>query len=405
MVIVGAGECGARAAFALRDNGYSGPVTLVGDEVHLPYERPPLTKGAMLAPEAPLPTFIGTSDRFAAADIDIRTANPAVRIQRESSRVELASGEVIPYAKLLIATGATPRQHSAASPGSIYLRNFGDAMLVRSRLGAGRSLVVVGGGFIGLELAAAARQLGSEVTVIEAQPRILMRGVPAEIAERVAELHLANGVALICGDQVASIDDIGSQTVVTTASGVQVTADVCVIGIGCLPNVRLSSEAGLAMDNGVAVDAFLQTSDPNIYAAGDCCSFPLPMYDGQRARLESYRNAQQQGALAAANMLGGASSYAAVPWFWSDQYDHTLFVAGLTSLGTQAVHRPLDGGSSIYFHLDGAGQLVAASGIGQGNAVAKEIRLAEMIIAKQMRPAAEMLANPDQKLKSILAGN
>ena len=175
------------------------------------------------------------------------------------------------------------------------------------------------------------------------------------------------------------------------------------IGIGAVPVTGLAEAAGLAVENGIAVDAELRTSDPDIYAAGDCCSFPLDIYGGRRVRLESWRNAQDQGALAARNMIGGSEGHAAVPWFWSDQYDMTLQIAGLSDEASSSVRRDLDDGAFILFHLAGDGRLVAASGIGRGNAVARDIRLAEMMIAKRARPTPDQLASPDVKLKSLLA--
>ncbi|RVB48859.1 ferredoxin reductase, partial [Mesorhizobium sp. M7A.F.Ca.CA.002.03.1.1] len=254
-----------------------------------------------------------------------------------------------------------------------------------------------------LELAAAARKLGAAVTVIEAQPRILIRGVPAEIAEIIHEAHVAEGVDILCGDGIASIADDGNEVRTTLAGGREIVADLAIIGIGAVPVAGLAAEAGLTIDNGIAVDAELRSCDPDIFAAGDCCSFPLAVYGGRRVRLEAWRNAQEQGALAARNMLGAGEAHAAVPWFWSDQYGLSLQIAGLSDEGKNTVRRDLGDGAFILFHLAEDGRLVAASGIGPGNAVARDIRLAEMLIAKRAKPAPEALGSPDVKLKSLLA--
>jgi 3-phenylpropionate/trans-cinnamate dioxygenase ferredoxin reductase subunit len=254
-----------------------------------------------------------------------------------------------------------------------------------------------------LELAASARKLGASVTVIEAQPRILMRGVPAEIAEIIHDAHLAEGVDILCGEGIASIADDGESVRITLSSGKAVVADAAVIGIGAVPVVGLAEAAGLSIENGIAVDEHMRTSDPDIYAAGDCCSFPVSIYGGRRVRLEAWRSAQEQGSLAAKNMLGAGEPHSAVPWFWSDQHGLTLQIAGLSDEATSTVRRDLDGGAVILFHLAADGRLVAASGIGPGNAVARDIRLAEMLIAKGARPAPEALASPSVKLKSLLA--
>ncbi|TPJ30784.1 FAD-dependent oxidoreductase [Mesorhizobium sp. B2-7-2] len=404
MVVIGAGECGGRAALALRDLGFEGPVTLVGDEPHLPYERPPLSKEAMTG-EAPAIKAIATDALFAERAIRHIHSVRAVAIDRAAHVVQLSDGSSLPYEKLLLATGSVPRKLPMPGLGGrcVYLRTFNDALAIRAHLSAGNRVAIIGGGFIGLELAAAARKLGAAVTVIEAQPRILMRGVPAEIAEIIHKAHEAEGVAIRTGQGIAAIDDDGKEVGITLADGQRVVADLAVIGIGAVPVTALAAEAGLAIDNGIAVDEQLRTADPDIFAAGDCCSFPLAVYGGRRVRLEAWRNAQEQGALAAKNILGGEEVHAAVPWFWSDQYGLTLQIAGLSDEGRSIVRRDLDDGAFILFHLAEDGRLVAASGIGPGNAVARDIRLAEMLIAKRASPAPEALGSQAVKLKSLLA--
>ena len=404
MVIIGAGECGGRAALALRDLGYEGPVTLVGDEPHLPYERPPLSKEAMTG-EAPAIKAIATDALFAERSIRHIHSVRAVAIDRAAHAVRLSDGSSLAYGKLLLATGSVPRKlpMPGLGPRCIYLRTFDDALAIRAHLGAGNRVAIIGGGFIGLELAAAARKLGATVTVIEAQLRILMRGVPAEIAEIIRKAHEAEGVSIRAGQGIAAIVGEGAEVGITLADGQKIVADLMVIGIGAMPVTTLAAEAGLTIDNGIAVDDRLQTEDPDIFAAGDCCSFPLAIYGGRRVRLEAWRNAQEQGALAARNMLGADEAHAAVPWFWSDQYGLTLQIAGLSDEGRTSVRRDLDDDAFILFHLAEDGRLVAASGIGPGNAVARDIRLAEMLIAKRASPAPEALGSQTVKLKSLLA--
>lgn len=404
MVIVGAGECGVRAAFALREEGFAGPVTLVGAEPHLPYERPPLSKD-VLAEGEPQGRSIAEEARFADAGIRLVRSARAVAIDRTARTVALADGSALPYRRLLVATGASPRRLPMAEGigACVYLRTHDDALAIRSRLGPDARIAVIGGGFIGLELAAAARRRGCTVTAIETQPRILMRGVPAEIAETVHARHEAAGVHVLCGARIAAIDPRSGGARIALDGLPPVDADLVVIGIGAVPDTRLAAAAGLRLDNGIAVDAHLRTGDPAIFAAGDCCSFPLDIYGGRRVRLESWRNAQEQGALAARNMLDKAEPHAAVPWFWSDQYDLTLQIAGLPDEGADTVRRDLGGGAFLLFHIAADGRLVAASGIGPGNAVARDIRLAEMLIARRATPPRDKLAAPDTKLKSLLA--
>ncbi|TPJ35163.1 FAD-dependent oxidoreductase [Mesorhizobium sp. B2-8-3] len=404
MVIIGAGECGGRAALALRDLGFEGPVTLVGDEPHLPYERPPLSKEAMTG-EAPAIKAIASDALFAERSIRHIHSVRAIAIDRGVHVVRLSDGSSLPYEKLLLATGSVPRKLPMPGLGGrcVYLRTFNDALAIRAHLSAGNRVAIIGGGFIGLELAASARKLGATVTVIEAQPRILMRGVPAEIAEIIHKAHEVEGVAIRTGQGIAAIDDDGAEVGITLADGQKFIADLTVIGIGAVPVTALAAEGGLTIDNGIAVDEHLRTADPDIFAAGDCCSFPLAVYGGRRVRLEAWRNAQEQGALAAKNMLGAKEAHAAVPWFWSDQYGLTLQIAGLSDEGKSIVRRDFDDGAFILFHLAEDGRLVAASGIGPGNSVARDIRLAEMLIAKRASPAPEALGSQAVKLKSLLA--
>ena len=321
MLVVGAGECGARAVLTLREEGYTGPVSLVGAERHAPYERPPLSKEAMLADVRPEARAVATLALLEETGVTFLSSIEALAIDRDRRSVRLSTGASLPYARLLIATGATPRRLALAerSRRCVYLRTFDDALAIRTHLHAGVRLAVIGGGFIGLELAAAARRLGCAVTVIEAQPRILVRGVPAEIAAALHAEHEAQGALIAVGAAITAIDDTDGAVRISLTSGDDIEADLAIIGIGAVPATRLAETAGLPVDNGITVDDCLRTGDPAIFAAGDCCAFPLPLYGGRRVRLEAWRNAQEQGARAARNMLGAEEPQSAVPWFWSDQ--------------------------------------------------------------------------------------
>ena len=406
MVIIGGGECGMRAALALREAGYAGPVTLAGAEKHLPYERPPLSKEAMLAEGEPTAKTIATAERLAAAGIRTIIGNAAERIDRDARAVALSDRASLLYDKLLIATGAQSRHLPLAGPPGeriAYLRTFDEALHIRSALHAGAHVLIIGGGFIGLEIAASARTRGADVTVIEALPRILSRVVPEEIAAVVDRRHRSEGVVVHCGVGVARIEEDGRGVAVTLSDGHHLAADFLVVGIGAVPVVDIADAAGLHVANGVVVDEHLRTSDPDIYAAGDCCTFPLAIYGGRRVRLESWRNAQDQGTLAARNMAGADEAISSLPWFWSDQYDLTLQIAGLPDEGKHTVRRLLGDDAFILFHLADDGRLVAASGIGHGTAVAKDIRLAEMLIGRRACPDPVSLEAPAFKLKSLLA--
>jgi len=333
MVIVGAGECGARAALTLREQGWAGGITLIGEETLPPYERPPLSKAVMVTDPEPAPAHSLSTQTAQEKRIDLIRGVRVERIDRAAHEIVLGDGRRIGYAKLLLATGAQPRKLTTegATPDAVlYLRSFADAQALRAKLLPGTRLCIIGGGFIGLELAASATKRGWRVTVLEAAPRILMRGVPAPIAVLIARRHEQAGVVFRIGVGLARIVSDAAARRVVLADRSAIDCDVIIAGIGAVPDTALAESAGLAVENGIRVDGRLATSDADIFAAGDCCSFPHPLYGDRRVRLEAWRNALDQGALAARNMLGAGQTYDIVPWFWSDQYELTLHIAGLS---------------------------------------------------------------------------
>ena len=400
MVIVGGGMAGARAIVSLRANGWDGPITLISEETLLPYDRPPLSKAMLTEEQEPSPTYLLDESMIASLKADFVRGARAIGIDRAKKTVVLEDGRAIPYEKLLIATGAKPRRLTIEGGELAYtLRDFADGDHLRSRLRASRSAAIVGGGFIGLEVAASARKLGCNVTLVEAQPRILMRGVPEEIARVVHARHVEAGVTMQVGTALKAVETDG----ILLADGHKVKAEIVIAGIGAAPEVGLAKDAGLAVENGIICDETLKTSDPYIYAAGDCCSFPHRLFGNKRMRLEAWRNATDQANVATANMLGGTKSYDAVPWFWSDQYDLSLQIAGSPGDGVETVRRQV-GEGFVIFHRDATGRLVGASGIGPGNSIARDVKLAEMLIARQAAPAATALADPATPLKALLKG-
>jgi 3-phenylpropionate/trans-cinnamate dioxygenase ferredoxin reductase subunit len=405
MVIAGGGECGARAAFALREAGWTGPVTLVGAEDAFPYERPPLSKTALTATEAPTPATICDAEALRKADIDFLSGVAATDIDRVAHELVLADGRRIGYQRLLLATGATARRlpfANAADHGVHYLRSHCDALALRSRLRPGARIGVIGGGFIGLELAASATARGCAVTVIEVAAQLMGRVVPPEIASVVAARHEQAGVELRCTTGVVGLQRRGQQALLTLTTGDAIMCDTVVAGIGAMPETTLAEKAGLAIDNGLRVDEQLATSDPDIFAAGDCCSSPHPLYPNRHIRLESWRGAQDQGTAAARNMLGAHEPFTAVPWFWSDQFDLTLQIAGLPQAATTTVVRRRPDGIEIRFGIGPDRRLLAASAIGTGTTAAKDIRLAQMLIARRATPDPMTLADPTIALKTLL---
>ena len=403
IVIVGAGECGGRAAIALREEGFTGSLVLVGDEMYAPYERPPLSKEALTAADEPLPTTIIGADMLSELNVEFLGGQRVQTIDRCAQRVELSDGRHLSYDQLLLATGARARVlRTIGGERALTLRTFPEALKLRSLLVPRARLVVVGAGFIGLELAASARQRGCLVTVIELAERVMSRLVPAGVAERIAQRHRAAGVEVHCGTGISQIDGSSSGYRVVLDSGETVACDLVVAGIGAVPNVELAAAAGLSIENGIRVDETLATSDPAIYAAGDCCSFPHPAYGGRRVRLEAWRNAQDQATAVAGNLLGHRRLCDAIPWFWSDQYELGLQIAGLPDSATTEVVRLRDDGGLIHFGLDSSLALVAASGIAKGTGIARDIRLCQVLISRRITLNPTELADPTVQLKSLL---
>lgn len=401
MVIIGAGKAAARAVVGLREFGWQGAVTLIGEEPHPPYDRPPLSKAQVTEEGEPSPILLLDAETMAALNTTFISGVAATHIDRASKHVRLADGRLIPYHKLLICTGAKPRKlPMAGAERALLLRDFPDTIAVRKAFQPGVSVAIIGGGFIGLELASSAAKLGCATTVIEAQPRVLLRGVDEAVAKVVADRHIGAGVTIITNAKIASID----AHAVHLADGTRVAADILIAGIGAAPAIALGEEAGLTIDNGIACDDHMRTSDAHIYAAGDCCSFPHPLFGNKRMRMEAWRSAQDQAGVAAENMCGGDKVFAAVPWFWSDQYDLNLQIAGLPGDGPKIVRREMKDGAFILCHLKDDGTLVGASGIGKGNAIARDIRLLELLIAKQAKPDPAALANADVQLRALLKG-
>ncbi|MDE2383196.1 MAG: FAD-dependent oxidoreductase [Alphaproteobacteria bacterium] len=401
IVIIGAGMAGARACINLRASGYEGEITLIGEEVHLPYDRPPLSKSTITDEQEAGPIWLLDHSIVDSLKLKTLLGMHVDSLDTAGKAVVLGDGRRVAYDKLLLATGAKPRKLPGASGDhALTLRDHRDAIELRRRFQPGKSIVVIGGGFIGLEVASSALKRGCSVALVEMQPRILMRGVPEAIAKIVHDRHVQAGVNMCVGVGIAEI----TAHAVKLADGREIVADTIIAGIGAAPEIRLAQQAGLAIENGIACNAELQTSEPDIYAAGDCCSFPHELFAGRRMRLEAWRNAQEQAATVAENLLGGHKAHTNIPWFWSDQYDLSLQIAGVADLGPHVVQRVPAPGALLLFHLADDGRLMGVSGIGPGNSVARDVKLAEMMIAKQMKPAAAALADVSVPLKSLMKG-
>ncbi|WPC67189.1 FAD-dependent oxidoreductase [Rhodoferax ferrireducens] len=370
IVIIGAGQAGVQTAEALRAGGFAGAITLLGDEPHGPYHRPPLSKAWLAGDIGAEQLVMRAPEALARKNIALRTGVTVSAIDRAARQVKLADGSALSYSGLVLATGSTPRRlplPGGDAQGVLALRSRMDASAIAERMAMcieqQLPVVVIGGGFIGLEVAATARKKGLSVIVLEAAPRLLGRVLAPLLSDWYAQLHRSHGVNLVLGAQITALeaDRQGTVSGVRMADGTLVPAGLVVVGIGVSANEQLARDAGLACECGIVVDACGRTSDPVIMAAGDCTARRLP--DGSLLRLESVQNATEQGKSVAAALLGQERPFTATPWFWSDQYDKKLQMAGLSGGADQwAVRGDMDSGRFSVYHLR-AGQLLAVDSV------------------------------------------
>ena len=405
MVIIGAGQSGARAAHALRENGWDGEITLLGNEGVAPYDRPPLSKAVLLGHKTTSECALYDEAFYREQRIDLRTDASVQRIDRAARHVVLQSGEAIAYHRLLIATGAAPRKLTV--PGSTLhdvhcLRTVADAVHIADELQSGRTIAIVGAGFIGLEIAATAIARNCKVIVIEAASRALMRAVPEIVAAHLVERHRQMGVDIRFAVQVDRITGHDRVTGVKLSDGTSIACDCVIVGIGVKPRTELAEAAGIDVADGIAVDDTLRTNDPYVFAAGDVCSFPHRLFR-RRMRLECWKNAEDHARVVAHNMLDRGETYSEVPWFWSDQYDMTIQIAGMPAFAVSTVVRETGTTSRVFFALDREGVLVGASGVGNASEIARDVRVAQALIARRACVEPEVLADRNAKLKSLLA--
>lgn len=335
-LIVGASLAGASAAQTLREEGFDGHLALIGDETELPYERPPLSKDYLMGKSGKEKIYAHPAEWYPENDVELRLGQTVTGIDRATQEVSLAGHGRLAYSKLLLTTGSSPRRLSvpgADAHGVHYLRRVEDSDAIKAAIEQSSRIAVIGGGWIGLEAASAARTAGLEVTVIEVAELPLLRVLGREVAQVFADLHAANGTEMLFGVHVAEITvSNGRADGVRLADGSHIHADAVIVGVGITPNVGLAADAGLDVDNGIVVDAGLQTSDPNIFAAGDVANAFHPHYD-KHLRVEHWSNARHQPRAAARSMLGQEVSYDRVPYFFTDQYDLGMEYAGYVEPG------------------------------------------------------------------------
>lgn len=333
IVIVGAGQAAAQAVQSLRQGGFAGRITLVGDEPSLPYQRPPLSKAYMKGEFEEERLYFKPGSWYEDQKVEVLLGTPVPRINRSTKQVELGHGGHLDYDYLILATGSRPRPlpvPGAELDGVHDLRTLMDVERIRPKMVAGRRIVIIGAGYIGLEAAAVARQMDLDVTVVEMAPRVLARVTSPVISEFYAAEHARQGVKILTGVTLSRLEGEGGKvTAAILGDGTRLPADMVLSGIGILPNEELAKDAGIACSNGILVDRDARSSDPHVFAAGDCAARPLVHY-GRSGRLESVHNAIEQGKLAAAAILGLPRPAEDCPWFWSDQYDLKLQIAGLS---------------------------------------------------------------------------
>jgi len=400
VVIVGAGQAGGQIAIDLRKHGYAGRVTIVGEEPHIPYKRPPLSKAYLAGAVGEEGLHVMPRANLEKNGIEFIGDARAVRIDRAKKQLELADGRALAYGQLALATGGRARPlpvPGADRPNVFLLRTIADVQKIRAHCQPGQRVAIVGGGFIGLEAAAVLLKRGLKVTVLETLPRVLARVTAPVVSTFFERLHRDAGVDLRTGVGVTAFDGGPLATHVNLADGTRVETDFVVIGIGLIPNTELAAEAGLAVDNGIVVDEFARTSDPDIVAAGDCTSHPNEFL-GRRVRLESVQNAMEQAVTAAATLAGKPVPYRAVPWFWSDQYDLKLQMVGL-SAGHDAclVRGDASGRTLAVFYLKD-GHLIAADTVGRP----QEFMLAKKLVASRVRLDPARLTDESVPLKTLL---
>ncbi|GIU66596.1 NAD(P)/FAD-dependent oxidoreductase [Candidatus Phycosocius spiralis] len=404
IVIIGAGQAAAQAAHSLRAGDYQGRLVMLGNEGLAPYQRPPLSKAYLSGATGLDRITLKPQEFWDQEHVETYFDVPATELDRVTQVVKTSDGQAFHYDVAIIATGSSVRRLScpgAELAGVHYLRNIGDADGLRENFLPGKKLVIIGGGYIGLEVAAIAIKAGLEVTILEAATRMLARVAPPVISTFFEDLHRQAGVTMLNNVRIAAL--VGDKQVrgVKLEDGQIIAAHLVLVAIGIVPNAQLAQAAGLSASDGIETDLDARTSDPHIYAIGDCASRPLVHYDHRRSRLESVHNALEQAKFAAASILGLPRPVEEVPWFWSDQYDIKLQIVGLSMGATQSVVRG-DAASRQFavFHLDGANRLLAVDAINMPPA----FMVGKQIIARQGHLAPARLADMSISMKEIGAG-
>ena len=397
VVVIGAGQAGAALVAKLRSGGFDGAITLVGEETAPPYQRPPLSKAYLMGEMAEERLYLRSAEFYESQNITLRLGQKVRAIDAAAKTVTVGD-DTLHYDHLTLTTGSVPRRLPAViggDLGGIYtVRSLADVDAMRPECVAGRRVVIIGGGYIGLEAAAVASKLGLDVTVVEMAPRILQRVAAPETSDYFRALHTTHGVKILEGVGLDRLLGDGRVTAARLTDGRELPADFVIAGVGIVPATALAEMAGLVIENGIRTDAQGRTSDPHIWSAGDCASFP---WQGGRLRLESVQNAIEQAELVAENMLGAGKDYVPFPWFWSDQFDCKLQIAGLNTGYDTIITRGPEGGAVSFWYYKGD-QLLAIDAMNDPRAFMVGKRLLEM--GRRVDPAT--IRNPETVLKALL---
>ena len=397
MVIIGCGQAGGQAAASLRQEKYEGPITMIGQEPYIPYQRPPLSKQYLSGEQEKEKLSLRQESFYSEKEINLKLETSVLSLDPHKKELQLENDETVTYDKLLVATGGRPRKLEVDGhtlKGIHYLRNIDDVDAIKTQMNISQNLVIVGGGYIGLEVASVAIKKGLTVSVLEMESRILERVTTEEMSAFYHQLHTDEGVNILTSTQAKAFK--GSETVESVVCGDQeIPADLVIVGIGILPNTEMAEAAGLETNNGLVVDEHCRTSNEHIFAAGDCTNHPNPILN-RRLRLESVPNAMEQGRVAASNMLGGSKSYASMPWFWSDQYEHKLQMVGFSKDSDQSIVRgDMESKSFTVFYLKDD-SIIAADSVNNP----KEFMASKQLVGR--KASIEALADTSIELKTLI---
>jgi len=400
-VIIGASHAAGQLVASLRQKGWDGDITLIGDEAHLPYHHPPLSKDYLSGAKTSDQLLIRPEEAYRDAGVTLKLSQRVTKIDRDNKSVSTENGESIKYDKLVLATGARVRKlpiEGADLPGVYYLRDMSDVTAIKTSIEVSQRAVIIGGGYIGLETAASLKKLGLEVTVLEAMPRILQRVTAPELSEFYKRIHTEEGVQIVEDVLASKIEQNGKKLTVKSSTDEAYPADFVIIGIGVIPNIELAAEAGLDVGNGIVVNEYCQTSDPDIYAAGDVTWHYNVKYD-QHVRLESVPNATEQAKTVATHICGDAKPYDSLPWFWSDQFDLKLQIAGLSqgydALVIRGDYKKSRSFAAFYFKRD---KLLAVDAVN----APREFAMTRMILTKGQTLDRNKVADINLTLKDAI---